>query len=136
MLLGTRRSEPLGLPATALDRRAGDRFPIEREVTYKTLNPKGEVDLGSGLSINISRGGLLFSTEQPPPTGKRVEISVSWPVQLGGKCALKLVAQGRVVRATAKSIAVAIEKYEFRTQGSRGLKAALSLANKPIARQQ
>jgi hypothetical protein len=130
MMLGTRRSEPLGLPATALDRRAGDRFPIEREVTYKTLNPKGEADLGCGLTINISRGGLLFATERPPSPGKRVELSVSWPVQLNGTCALKLVAQGRVVRSSPKSIAVAIEKYEFRTQGSRGLKAALKAGNK------
>jgi len=101
------------------ERRVGNRFPIVCEVRYKTLSSKGVPESGFGQTVNISRGGLLLESETPPTPGKRVEISVSWPIRLDGKCPLQFVAQGKVVRGDSKSIAVAIEKYEFRIQASR-----------------
>jgi len=43
---------------------------------------------------------------------------VSWPAQLDNKCALKLVARGRIVRAEPGKVAIEIQQYEFRTAGS------------------
>jgi len=43
---------------------------------------------------------------------------VNWPAHLDNRCALKLVASGRVVRTDSTKAAIAIERYEFRTQGS------------------
>src|ERR1700691_3397526 len=47
--------------------------------------------------------------------GRRLELSISWPAQLNDKCALKLVARGRVVRFEDGRTAMEIQQYEFRT---------------------
>lgn len=99
------------------DRRANDRFPIVREVRYKVLNSKGAVEIGTGQTINISSTGVLFKAQSPLPPGKRLEISISWPAQLDGKCSLKLVARGRIIRCQGTTVALEIDKYEFRTAG-------------------
>ena len=50
---------------SAADRRASDRFPIEREVRYKVLNKKnpGE-EAGVGRTVNMSSNGVLFTSDQ------------------------------------------------------------------------
>lgn len=103
------------------ERRGADRFPIEREVRYRILNKRSSGEEGSGKTINISSNGVLFTTDQILVPGKRLELSISWPAQLDNKCQLKLVAQGRVARLEQGRAAIEIQKYEFRTQGSKGL---------------
>ena len=43
-------------------RRKSKRWPIEREVRYKVVNGQKDIS-GSGKTINISSGGVLFTTE-------------------------------------------------------------------------
>ena len=103
------------------ERRSADRFPIEREVRYRTLNKRTGPEEGTGKTINISSNGVLFTTDHVLVPGKLVELSISWPAQLDNKCQLKLVAKGRVARMEKGQAAVEIKQYEFRTQGSKGL---------------
>ncbi len=105
------------------ERRANDRFPIVRDVKYKLMGGRGVPESGVGQTVDVSSRGVLFTAENPLPPGKRVELAISWPAQLDGKCALKLVARGKIVRCRGKQVAVAIDKYEFRTQSSRSLSA-------------
>lgn len=105
------------------DRRGNDRFPIVREVRYKIMNPRGTVEIGTGETINISSAGVLFNAQTPMTPGKRLELSISWPAQLDGKCGLKLVARGRVIRCHGTKVAIEIDNYEFRTAGSGRLMA-------------
>lgn len=100
------------------DRRQSDRFPIEREVRYKILNKRAGEETGAGKTVNMSSAGVLFTTEQMLIPGKRVEIAINWPAQLNSKCALKLVARGRVVRCDNSRAAIEIQQYEFRTAGA------------------
>ena len=104
------------------DRRGADRFPIEREVRYKILSRKSstEGESGTGLTVNMSSNGVLFTTDRYLLPGRRLEVSISWPAQLNSKVALKLVARGRVVRAEDGQAAIEIHQYEFRTQASQG----------------
>ena len=95
-------------------------FPIERELRYR-ISGKREELAGSGITIDIGSKRLVFRTTQTVPTGKRLEMAISWPAQLDQKCALKLLASGRIVRADAGVVAVSIERYEFRTMGMNGL---------------
>ena len=106
------------------DRRANDRFPIEREVRYRVLSSKNSAEIGIGKTANISSNGVLFTAQGPLLIGKRIELSISWPAQLDGKCNLKLVARGRVVRSKGNQVAIEIEKYEFRTQSAKGFTAS------------
>lgn len=100
-----------------VDRRGTIRFPVREELKYKVLHTKAVGLSGSGQTLNIGSGGILFTTEERLPMGRQVEISVNWPARLDGTCPLKFVAVGRVVRSEPGQAAVRIERYEFRTRG-------------------
>ncbi len=102
------------------ERRGAVRFPIEQEVRYKVYN-RSTIEVGSGRTVNMSSNGVLFTTERTLSTGERLELAVAWPAHLDNRCPLKLVTTGRVVRSEQGRAAIAIERYEFRTQGSRAM---------------
>ena len=108
-------------PGGRVDRRGNSRFPIVRDLRYRLLSSRVNPEWGVGTTLDISSSGILFAAESPLPLGRRLEISISWPAQLNGKCALKLLARGRITRSQGKEVAVQMDKYEFRTQGARGL---------------
>ena len=99
------------------DRRHSDRFPFERDVRFRVLNKRGGDEAGEGRTLNISSSGVLFTSEHMLIPGRRLELDISWPVQLNNQVALKLVARGRVVRFEEGRAAIEIQQYEFRTQG-------------------
>lgn len=103
----------------ASDRRGTERMAIEQEVRYRLLNKRdGELE-SCGKTVNMSSSGVLFTTGQPLLPGRRVELSINWPAQLDNKCALKLVARGRVVRFEGGRAALEIMQHEFRTRAAR-----------------
>ncbi len=104
--------------ADQADRRHSDRFPIVREVRYRVLSKRSAEEIGDGKTLNISSSGVLFTSEHVLLPGRRLELSISWPAQLNNKCALKLVARGRVVRFEDGRAAMEIQQYEFRTHSS------------------
>jgi PilZ domain len=112
-MLNTKRAE----------RRSSGRFPIRQEVLYTLLDGKSRCEACAGKTVDMSSGGILFTTAETLHPGKRLEVSVNWPARLDGTCRLKLVAMGRVVRSEQDRAAIAIEHYEFRTQGARAFQA-------------
>lgn len=102
------------------ERRTKRRFQIEQEIRYKMLYGQRIAETGTGKTMNISSGGVWFSTDNMLTSGMPVELSMNWPVLLNDSCPMKLMIYGCVVRSTEKGAAVTIERYEFRTQGSRG----------------
>lgn len=105
------------------ERRSSGRFPIHQEVVYTLLEGRNRCDAGAGKTVDMSSGGILFTTSEALHPGKRLELAVNWPARLDGTCRLKLVAMGRVVRSEADRAAIAIEHYEFRTQGAKAFQA-------------
>ena len=103
------------------DRRTSDRFPMEREIRFKMLSKRLGDEAGAGTTVNMSSGGIFFQSDKPLIPGKRLEMAISWPAQLDNRCALKLIARGKVVRYDAGYAAVEIQQYEFRTVGAHGL---------------
>lgn len=101
------------------ERRNKRRFTIDQEVKYKMLYGQRIAETGTGRTINISSGGVWFSTESMLTSGMPVELSMNWPVLLNDSCPMKLMIYGCVVRSNDRGAAVSIERYEFRTQGSR-----------------
>jgi hypothetical protein len=97
------------------DRRVGARFPIERDIHYKLVH-KGGNEEGTGRSINISSGGILFTSDCHLPPGTGIEVTISWPVLLDAEVNLRLVTRGQVVRSASGTIAVKIYRYEFRNE--------------------
>jgi len=103
----------------ASDRRGSNRFPFREEVRYRILSAKAAGGECYGRTIDMSSGGVLFTTEAALPHGRLIEIAVNWPARLGGVCPLQFVAVGRVVRSDSASAAVHIRKYQFKTRKTR-----------------
>jgi hypothetical protein len=99
------------------DQRLHQRYPIALRVEYKLLKKGRAERLGSGRTLNISSGGILFESDNPLPLSGRVELAMEWPFLLEGVCALKLVMRGQIVRSDTTGIAVQIMQHEFRTAG-------------------
>ena len=107
------------------DRRTKRRFQIEQEIRYKMLYGQRIAETGTGKTINISSGGVCFTTETMLTPGMPIELSMNWPVLLNDSCPMKLMIYGCVIRTGDKGAAVAIERYEFRTQGSRNFQSVI-----------
>jgi hypothetical protein len=106
------------------ERRTKKRFQIEQEVKYKMLYGQRIAETGVGRTINISSAGVFFTSENVLTAGMPVELSMNWPVLLHDSCPMKLMIYGCVIRSSQNGSAVAIERYEFRTQGSRTFQQA------------
>jgi hypothetical protein len=98
------------------DRRLSRRFPMERQIQFRSRRSKSAL-IGSGTTVNMSRRGVLFTTNQSLPQGEPVTLEVGWPVLLDAAVPLKLVTRGRVVWRENSRTAVRFDKWEFRTQG-------------------
>jgi hypothetical protein len=103
------------------DQRSRGRYPIILELQYKLLRGGRVARTGSGRTLNISSGGVLFKTDDLLPERGAVELAMKWPFLLEGSCGLKLVMRGRIVRcdSNARATAVRAESHEFRTAGMR-----------------
>src|SRR5690349_10696890 len=106
------------------ERRTKKRFRIEQEVRYKMLYGQRIAETGTGKTLNISSAGVFFTTENVLTAGMPVELSMNWPVLLHDSCPMKLMIYGCVIRSGHTGSAVAIERYEFRTQGSKSFQQA------------
>jgi hypothetical protein len=114
------------------DQRLHRRYPIELDVEFELLN-KGRVELaGSARTLNISTGGVLFSTQHSLPAGGLIKLAINWPFLLEGVCRLKLVVRGRIVRSDGQRIAIQTKHHEFRTAGGRSSRSV----SKPVLRQE
>ena len=106
------------------DRRSKRRYPIELPVQYKIMKNYLILGTGTGNSVDISSGGICFTSSVPLKIGSYLELSVNWPVLLNQSCPLKLVASGRVVRSDDHRTAISLDRYEFRTSGAKTCQTA------------
>lgn len=99
------------------ERRTKRLFQIEQDVRYKMLYGQRLAETGSGKTMNISSGGIWYTTEALLTSGMPIELSVTWPVLLNDSCPMKLMVYGCVARNSERGAVMAIERYEFRTSG-------------------
>jgi hypothetical protein len=112
------------------ERRSARRYTIEQVLQYKR-SCKGSVS-ERGKTVDISSGGVRFTTASPLNRGDTVELSMNWPALLGGGCPLKLQMLGYVVRTAPETAVVKIVRYEFRTRREKiDEPATMSLRSQP-----
>src|SRR6266567_1545735 len=99
------------------DRRSDRRYRIQLELRWKLIRRRKLQDSGTGRTIDLSSGGILFDAGRPLPVGLNVELSVSWPVLLQHVAPMQLVVAGRIVRSDGRRTALRITQHEFRTMG-------------------
>ena len=100
------------------DRRADRRYSVEIPLRYSYMQ-KGVAYLGSGTVADLSRGGVRFLTDCPPPDGVGIELRLAWPFLLQNVCPLELVIGGEVYGTGPRGTVVRLHHYEFRTCGAR-----------------
>lgn len=100
------------------DRRANRRYAYLLALRFSYAD-RGVTYAGTGCTLDLSRWGIRFDTETPPPVGAFVELRVQWPFLLQNVCPLELNVWGRVQRTDADGTVVRITRYEFRTCGAR-----------------
>jgi hypothetical protein len=100
------------------ERRYDRRYDIELEVRWKLLRRRKVVDTGTGRTVDLSSGGILFEAGRALTPGLDVELHVSWPVLLHDVAPLQLVVMGRIVRSDERHVALRTIQHEFRTMAS------------------
>lgn len=100
------------------DRRFDRRYQLQLEVRWKLIRRRKVQDAGTGRTIDLSSGGILFDAARPLPAGLNVELNISWPVLLHNVAPMQLVVSGRVVRSSGGHAAIQIVQHEFRTTGA------------------
>lgn len=101
-----------------VERRRHFRYPLNEDIRYRVVGSKAVLVSGSGRTINVSSGGILFTTSERLRPGQLVEVAVNWPATLNRTVPLQLVATGRVVRSDNDTAAIRFDRYEFRTRAS------------------
>ena len=94
-----------------------DGFPSAQPAVVEVRRRNGPTEAHPAQAIDMSSNGLLFECEHELIVGRRIEVSVLWPVKLDDRCDLKLYVAGRVVRRDGRHTAMTVEKKEFRTAG-------------------
>src|SRR5690348_4094691 len=81
------------------DRRQDRRYQLHLEVKWKLIRRRRVLDTGTGQTLDVSSGGMLFDAGRHLPEGLNVELSISWPVLLHNVAPMQLVASGKIVRS-------------------------------------
>jgi len=99
------------------DRRNDRRYGLQLDVKWKLIRRRRVLETGTGHTVDLSSGGLMFDAGRHLPAGLNVELSITWPVLLHNVAPLQLVVSGRIVRTDGQRIAVRAVQHEFRTMG-------------------
>ena len=104
-----------GLREIGYGNRRSRRYPLALDLRWKLGHGKRVLDSGTGTTVDLSSGGLLFETERAVRVGTSIQVSITWPVRLRNAVPLQLVVVGDVVRAAGRRVAIRIRHHEFRT---------------------
>jgi hypothetical protein len=100
------------LPAGG-ERRRAVRVPISYPLRYETQSALKQA--GIGRTIDMSTGGIAFTTESWLPANANVTLRVEWPVKLEGEVPIELQAAGRLTRTEAMMAALQLDHVSFST---------------------
>jgi hypothetical protein len=90
---------------------------MQLQLRWKLIRRRREIDAGTGRTIDMSSGGILFETGCDLPAGLNVEIHIAWPMLLHEVAPMQLVVTGRIVRSDRGWAAIRTMSHEFRTVG-------------------
>jgi hypothetical protein len=100
------------------DRRIDRRYVFSMSLRF-SYTEHGVTKLGSGTTVDLSGGGVLFQADTPPPNGATAELRIDWPFLLQGTCPLELQIWGTIISTTERGTSLQFNRYEFRTRGER-----------------
>jgi hypothetical protein len=110
------------------DRRFDRRYEIALELRWKLVRRRKVLEAGTGTTVDLSSGGIMFESGRQLPVGLNVELSIAWPALLHNVAPMQLVVSGRIVRTHGSRTAIHMSQHEFRTAGVAGENRAAALA--------
>jgi hypothetical protein len=105
-------------PAQIVKCHPDRRYPVEAELSYRTVRHGQVIQNGRGRTVFLSSSDLSFESPSHPPPDTEIELLITWPVRFAGTYRLQLCATGRTVRTEGKRTEVQIQRCEFRTLGN------------------
>jgi len=129
-----RKKKPVETPVELIngDRRYNRRYDLSLELRWKRLRRGKVLDLGTGTTIDLSSGGILFHAEKALPPGERVELCIAWPLLVDDMPRLQLIVSGIVVRSVGRQNAIRMIQHEFRTVAVAHKKSAAESQSKVL----
>ena len=97
-----------------MDRRSNRRYRIDAAVCYRVFSRNKLVGMGYGRTLNISIGGILFTSAHAVPPRRKIELAVAWPVHFDNTKVLVLWGTGVTVRPRGGCTAVKVTHYDLR----------------------
>jgi len=99
---------------TTIERRTDRRYELRFPLRYR-VSQKGEpACTGTGLTSDLSVGGIAFRCRKPLPVGAHVELLVDWPARYGDAYPIELRVTGFVVRSTDGQTAMQMTSHRLR----------------------
>ena len=103
-----------------------ERYEIQRPVEFRVRNGTQALQ-GQGRTVNISRGGLLFETQERLRVGDTIDCVIQMgPGLSDSKKTVTLQVQGITLRNEDGRIAVSIKRHSLRP-GQPSLKTGIPL---------
>ncbi len=118
-------------PGIAGERREDRRYSLLLDLRWKLIRRRKVLDAGTGRTMDLSSGGILFDAGRHLPPGMNVELSIAWPALLHNVAPMQLTVSGKIVRTNGTLIGVRIAQHEFRTSGAPIDRIALAAAPVP-----
>jgi hypothetical protein len=97
------------------DRRHNKRYGVQLPLRWKLVRRRRTIDSGTGYTIDMSSGGILFEAGADLTAGLNVELSIAWPMLLRNQTPLQLLVTGRIVRSSDRCAAIRTVTHEFHT---------------------
>ncbi|MFB3828544.1 MAG: PilZ domain-containing protein [Bryobacteraceae bacterium] len=95
------------------DRRTDRRYDMQLKLHYRLMKGSRVLHEGTGITRNMSRGGIQFEADRSLQSGSLVELSIEWPIPLRGRTPIRLHVMGYVTRSCRKVVALHSTWHEF-----------------------
>jgi hypothetical protein len=99
------------------ERRIDHRYNISLDLRWELVHRRKVIASGTGRTLDLSRGGILFDAGQRLPVDLAIELTIAWPT-LHNLRKMRLLVSGRIVRTSGTQVAIRMSQHEFRTVGT------------------
>ena len=90
------------------------RYDIRRPVNFRFSRDGSRPSTGTGSTLNISRRGLLFQTEDKVEVGTKIQMTIHiGPGQIEASQDVTLQVEGITVRTEPGKVAVSIKRHRL-----------------------
>jgi hypothetical protein len=96
----------------------GREYPVNLALEYRiseaAMSDPGVT--GTGRTLVMSSGEVLFEADRALPTGLDVSLFIAWPASLSRTVGLTLRVSGRIVHASGHVAALTMVRHAFHTR--------------------